>query len=252
MSKVPGNNRLLYNARLILPCEVIERGAIVIEDGSIAAIQTVAESLRYGGERVDLNGATVYPGFIDVHIHGAIGVDTMAASASDLNRVSLFLASRGVTGWLPTLVPAPSADYARAVGAIAEAADISGGARILGVHYEGPFVNSDQCGALRSQFFRSYSGNADVADLPILKPKSAKHMMTVAPEIDGGVALVADLTRHGWVVAVGHTRADFKVLDHAFAAGARHMTHFMNAMTPLHHRAPGPVGWGLLRPDVTC
>jgi N-acetylglucosamine-6-phosphate deacetylase len=75
-------------------------------------------------------------------------------------------------------------------------------------------------------------------------------MTTLAPEV-GGIALVRELVKRGWVVSIGHTRASIQVLDQALAAGARHMTHFMNAMPPLHHRAPGPVGWGLVRDDVT-
>jgi len=126
------------------------------------------------------------------------------------------------------------------------------GARILGVHYEGPFVNSAQCGALRAQFFRSFAGAADLDDLPRIHRQSVKHMITLAPEIDGGVDLVAELNRRGWIVSIGHTRAGFDLLDAAFEAGAHHMTHFMNAMAPLHHRAPGPVAWGLSRNDVTC
>jgi len=181
-----------------------------------------------------------------------VGVDTMQAAGPDLDRVSQFLATQGVTGWLPTLVPAPVADYARSIRAIEEAMKLNGGARILGVHYEGPFVNSAQCGALRLQFFRSFSGAADLDDLPLIHQQSAKRMITLAPEIDGGLELVSELNRRGWIVSIGHTRAGFEVLDKALQAGARHMTHFMNAMAPLHHRAPGPVTWGLSRDDVTC
>src|SRR3712207_774846 len=76
-------------------------------------------------------------------------------------------------------------------------------------------------------------------------------MMTLAPEVEGGVALVEELTRRGWVVSVGHTRAEVELLERARAAGARHMTHFLNAMPQLHHREPGPVGFGLTREDVT-
>jgi N-acetylglucosamine-6-phosphate deacetylase len=76
-------------------------------------------------------------------------------------------------------------------------------------------------------------------------------MTTLAPEIEGGVGLVGELTRRGWVVSIGHTRADVLTLERARAAGARHMTHFLNAMSPLHHRAPGPVGWGLVQDDVS-
>jgi N-acetylglucosamine-6-phosphate deacetylase len=77
-------------------------------------------------------------------------------------------------------------------------------------------------------------------------------MMTIAPEIESGIDLVHELKQRGWVISIGHTRAEFDVLDQALAAGARHMTHFMNAMAPMHQRAPGPVAWGLLRDEVTC
>jgi N-acetylglucosamine-6-phosphate deacetylase len=77
-------------------------------------------------------------------------------------------------------------------------------------------------------------------------------MITLAPEIEGGVELVRELKSRGWVISIGHTRASLEVLDQALEAGARHMTHFMNAMAPLHHRAPGPIAWGLAHDDVTC
>jgi N-acetylglucosamine-6-phosphate deacetylase len=77
-------------------------------------------------------------------------------------------------------------------------------------------------------------------------------MMTLAPEVPGGLELIEELKRRGWIVSIGHTRAGVEVLNQAVERGARHMTHFMNAMSPLHHRAPGPVGWGLVRDDVTC
>lgn len=240
---------LLRDARIVLPDEVIERGTLLIDGAFIARISPAGEG---GFPEYDLSGLTLFPGFIDAHIHGAIGVDTMAASAADLDRLSLFLATCGVTGWLPTLVPAPAAEYARAIRSISEAANQNAGARILGVHYEGPFVNSVQCGALHAEFFRTFSGPGDLDDLPLLSDERAKHLTTMAPEIAGGIDLVRELTRRGWIVSLGHTRADFEVLDKALGAGARHMTHFMNAMTPLHHRAPGPIGWGLARDEVTC
>jgi N-acetylglucosamine-6-phosphate deacetylase len=245
MSEVEEESLLLHNARVVLPDRTLERGQVSIEKERIAAVSASAPT-RGDAQQIDLQGLTLFPGFIDVHIHGAVGVDTMAAAAADLDRVSQFLATRGVTGWLPTLVPAPAADYARTIKSINEAANSTAGARILGVHYEGPFVNSAQCGALHAQFFRLFSGPGDLDDLPMLSDERAKHMITMAPEIAGGVELVRELTRRGWVVSLGHTRADFEVLDKAFAAGARHMTHFMNAMTP------GPIGWGLARDEVTC
>jgi N-acetylglucosamine-6-phosphate deacetylase len=251
MNEAAAKSLLLNGARLVLPDGEIERGAILVENGRLREVLSIeAAGKSSGDERIDLSGLTLFPGFIDIHIHGAVGVDTMVASASDLDQVSQFLATQGVTAWLPTLVPAPAEDYSRAIKAINSASSI--GARILGVHYEGPFVNSHQCGALRSEFFRTFSGASDLDDLPKLADEQAKHLITLAPEIDGGVELVRELQRRGWIVSVGHTRADFEALEKAFAAGARHMTHFMNAMSPLHQRAPGPIGWGLSHDDVTC
>ena len=253
MTGASAKSLLLQAPRLVLLDREIQPGSILIENGRIVEISTGDLAGGAGVEqKVDLSGTTIFPGFIDVNIHGAVGVDTMAATAADLDRVSQFLATRGITGWLPTLVPAPVTDYASAISSIDEATRSTGRARILGVHYEGPFVNSAQCGALHAEFFRSFSGVSDLDDLPKLSDQRAKHMITLAPEIVGGVELVRELTRRNWIVSLGHTRADFEILDEAFSAGARHMTHFMNAMTPLHHRAPGPIGWGLSRDEVTC
>jgi N-acetylglucosamine-6-phosphate deacetylase len=199
---------------------------------------------------MDLSGMVLLPGFIDVHLHGSIGIDVMDATANQLIEISEFLATQGITGWLPTFVPAADEKYASAVDAIAQAAQHSTGARVLGVHYEGPFVNSAQCGALHTEYFKTYSGPGDVDRLPV--PAGLVRMTTLAPEIEGGVDLVRELSSRGWVISIGHTRASLDVLDRAFETGARHMTHFMNAMAPLHHRAPGPIAWGLSHDDVTC
>jgi N-acetylglucosamine-6-phosphate deacetylase len=247
---------LLANARIILPDRIADNASLLIESGRIARVFVSAgdESAKVDS-RIDLEGLTLFPGFIDLHIHGAVGVDMMDASTDDLHRVVEFLVHNGVTAWLPTLVPAPSEQYGRAVDAISEFMKnepSSSGARILGVHYEGPFVNNEQCGALHREHFRTFKNMADVDALPTIKADGALHMMTLAPEIEGGIDLIGELNRRGWIVSIGHTRATVEVLDRALRAGARHMTHFMNAMTPLHHRAPGPVGWGLIHDEVTC
>jgi N-acetylglucosamine-6-phosphate deacetylase len=117
------------------------------------------------------------------------------------------------------------------------------------VHYEGPFVNTAQCGALHTEYFKTYSGPDDLNSLPL--PGNAVKMITLAPEVSGGIDLVRELKARGWVISIGHTRADLKTLDQACDAGAHHLTHFMNAMAPLHHRNPGPIAWGLSRDDVT-
>ena len=220
-------------------------GDVLIEGNKIAAIG----SSLHAAEEIDLEGATLLPGFIDVHIHGAVGIDVMDATPADLHRVSEYLASQGVTGWLPTFVPASHENYASAIAAISEAMTEPRGARVLGVHYEGPFVNTAQCGALHTEYFKTYSSVEDLDSLPL--PSSGVRMITLAPEVNGGIELVRELKKRGWVISIGHTRADVKVLDAACDAGAHHMTHFMNAMAPLHHRSPGPIAWGLSRDDVT-
>jgi N-acetylglucosamine-6-phosphate deacetylase len=268
LSLDPPASILLRNVRAVLPHRVSEKSDLLVENGLIRSIAgtlgNAAGALAYAGTSassptLDLEGLTLYPGFIDVHIHGAVGVDAMEADSEGLHRVSHFLATKGVTGWLPTLVPAPNADYARAVSAITEAMEKQAGclrsqrgARIRGVHYEGPFVNSAQCGALRTKYFKTYSSATDLQDLPLPIVSRAARMITLAPEIEGGIELVRELKRRNWIVSIGHTRAGFELLDQAFAVGARHMTHFMNAMLPLHHRSPGPIAWGLARDEVTC
>ena len=248
------DNVVIVGARLVLPDEVSEGGSLLVEGGRIARVGGGVEAPP-GARVLNLEGLTVYPGFIDVHIHGAVGVDTLEAGAEDLYRVARYLAGEGVTAWLPTLVPAPVEDYRKAVEAVEGLIHIQGtrpaAARAVGVHYEGPFVNEKQCGALRTAYFKTYARGDELDELPSLKVEGAAHMITLAPEVEGGVRLVAELVKRGWVVSVGHTRANIETLESARSAGARHMTHFLNAMSPLHHREPGPIGWGLLQDDVT-
>ena len=255
MKNISSKNVLLRNATVVLPDRELVGGSVLVLGGRIVSIfspETAPRAIAI--EEVDLSGATLLPGFIDVHIHGAVGVDVMEATPSALQEVSAYLASQGVTGWLPTLVPGSDDNYASVAAAVSEAMRSSGigGARILGLHYEGPFVNSAQCGALHVQHFKDYSGPVDLENLATPHGVQTIRMITLAPEIDGGVELVRELKRRGWVISIGHTRASIEILDEALAAGARHMTHFMNAMSPLHHRSPGPIAWGLSREDVTC
>src|SRR5687767_14010209 len=123
---------LLKNGNVVLPDREVRNASVRISYGKIDSLE--------GGradETIDLAGATSLPGFIDVHIHGAVGIDVMDATPADLRKVSEYLASQGVTSWLPTFVPVSDQNYGSAVAAISEA--MSGpGAQILGVHYEGP------------------------------------------------------------------------------------------------------------------
>jgi len=219
------------------------RYSVVVEGDVIKSVSSTAVR-----NEIDM----LMPGFIDIHNHGAVGVDVNAATAEDLLKVAEFLAKSGVTAWLPTLVPDTDENYQRVIGEIDRLMELQEGkpvAQALGVHYEGVFANEAMCGALRPEYFKSGQWSVVGGQMPRLK--HGIHMTTIAPEVDGGIDLIRELAGEGWIVAIGHTRADTKTLDAAFAAGAKHLTHFFNAMTGIHHRDVGVAGWGLSRPDVT-
>ena len=158
MSKADSKTKLLRDARVVLPDRIAVRSILIEKD----RIERILDS--GGGESVkadaviNLDGLTLFPGFIDIHIHGAVGVDVNEADARGLNKVARFLAENGVTSWLPTLVPDSEENYSRAIHTIDELirtqTEQEPAARCLGVHYEGPFVNEKQCGALRTEFLR--------------------------------------------------------------------------------------------------
>jgi N-acetylglucosamine-6-phosphate deacetylase len=196
-------------------------------------------------------------GFLDLHIHGAFGVDVLTASGAEMDRLAAGLFVRGVTEFLPTLVPLPLSEMASAVTRLSAwmktRRDGDGrGAMPLGLHFEGPFVSAARCGALhRADFLDGTDALALGAFFEIASSAPGRGMTTLAPEIPGGIAVVREFVRRGFVVSIGHTEADVATLDAALAAGARHMTHFGNAMKPLHHREAGPVGWGLVTDGVS-
>src|SRR4051812_47181437 len=157
---------VLRGARVVTPAGVLERADVQVERGRISRVTREESNAESRGAHapdaraLDLEGLTLYPGFVDVHIHGSVGVDLMEAGPEDLRRVARFLAASGVTTWVPTLVPGPVEEYSRAVGAVEELMrtqdSLAPSARAAGIHYEGPFVNERQCGALRTAFFRAF------------------------------------------------------------------------------------------------
>jgi N-acetylglucosamine-6-phosphate deacetylase len=196
-------------------------------------------------------------GLLDLHIHGAFGVDVLTASAADLDRLAVELTRRGVSEFLPTLVPQPLGEMAATVARLSawmrsRRAGDGRGALPLGIHFEGPFVSAARCGALhRSRFLDGSDPRTLDAFFEALGDAPGRSMTTLAPEIPGGIAVVRAFKSRGFLVSIGHTEADASRLDEALAAGASHMTHFGNAMKPLHHRDVGPVGWGLATDGVT-
>jgi N-acetylglucosamine-6-phosphate deacetylase len=240
---------LLKNCAAILPEERRENANVLIENGKIAAISNAEIS---ADEVINLENQTLFAGFIDIHNHGAVGVDVNEANADDLLAVGKFLAENGVTAWIPTLVPDTNETYRKVIGAIEETLKIQAEqpiAQIVGVHYEGVFANEKMCGALRPEFFKTFSGR-ELTALPPLS--SGVHLTTFAPEIEGGIELVKELRKQNWIPSIGHTRADYETLEKAFAAGAMHVTHLFNAMTGVHHREIGVAGWALTKDEIFC
>lgn len=241
----------LENARFFYGGKT-ENISLLIEN---AIITKIAKGKIDAEKTINLGNSAICPGFIDIHNHGAVGVDVNAASADDLRKVSKFLAAQGVTAWLPTFVPDSTENYRKVIDAIDEVMETQDfeesepAARILGVHYEGVFANEKMCGALRPRFFKTFRNGDEIAQIP--KLKKGVHLTTLAPEVENGIELIEKLIEENWIVSIGHTNADPEILERAFTAGARHLTHFYNAMTGLHHRDVGVVGWALTKAGTT-
>lgn len=247
--------RIFQNGSIVLPDGVLPEGAVLVEGHHIQDIRSTPFSASEADEVIDLDGRFLAPGFIDIHIHGSMGIDLMVADESELIALSRHLAHRGITGYLPTLVPTDDRGFLKTIDMVSHLIrePIDDGARILGLHFEGPFVNPDRAGALPARYFRTFTSDEDAA--PFLAPSLAERipvrMMTLAPEIEGGLALIEALMARQYVVAIGHSQASFEMCERAAALGARHVTHFPNALAPLHHRHVGVFGWTLLRSDTT-
>lgn len=248
---------LLENIRAVLPPNVEEYSSLLLGEGKIAEI-SLEDTKINADDKLNFAGETVLPGFIDLHNHGAFGVDVNTANADDLRRLSKSLAGAGVTSWLPTFVPDTDENYQKVTEAIDEVMQTQDEenaeprARILGVHYEGVFANQKMCGALRTQYFKTFKTGDELAALPRLKTPDAIHFTTLAPEIEGGIALIKELKKQNWIVSIGHTNANVGILDEALEAGATHITHLFNAMTGIHHRELGVAGWSLTNEKMSC
>lgn len=187
----------------------------------------------------DAAGNVLLPGFIDVHVHGADGRDTMDATPEALAALAKFKVRHGVTGFLPTTMTAPVADTLAAVANVAAAGTSPGdGARVLGVHLEGPFISPVFPGAQKAEDIRL----PDLTELRALVEAGPVRMITLAPEQPGADALMAWLREQGIIIVAGHTNADYDACIAAVDRGVSQATHTYNAMTGLHHRKPGVLG----------
>lgn len=243
------NSILLKNVTAILPNQILEPANILIENGRIAKISIGSFK---ADETINLDNHTVYAGFIDIHNHGAVGVDTNEATIDGFIEVGTFLAGEGITAWLPTFVPDSDENYRKQIEILERLRLIQTDlpiAQVIGIHYEGVFANTQMCGALRPQFFKNFTGK-ELDELPILS--DGIHHTTYAPEVEGGIELTKELSKRGWIPSIGHTKADLATLEKAFECGAKHITHLFNAMTGVHHRDVGVAGWALTKDEMFC
>lgn len=216
------------------------RADVLLNDGRIEAVLPVGAEID--GERFDATGHIVLPGFIDIHVHGGDGCDTMDASAASLATMANFFAQHGVTGYAPTTMTADhdqTLAAVRAVSAYLEHVDgPATGARILGIHLEGPFISPAFPGAQLAESIREPNLD-EFAELANAGPVC---MMTLAPEQPGAHNLMAVMLENGVAIVLGHTDATYEQATEAIKLGASQATHTYNAMTGLHHRRPGTLG----------
>jgi N-acetylglucosamine-6-phosphate deacetylase len=238
---------LLRGAEVLLPEGRIERADVLIEGGKIAQVATRIKPPPEA-QIVELSGLTLSPGFIDVHVHGGGGFSLLTGSAEEVASYAAWAPSHGVTGFLATICAANLEDGIACAEAASAAMKRGGdGARILGINFEGPFVNPDRRGALPAGWLQK----PDAGILDRLLAAGAVRVMTIAPELDGAEAVIRKALKKHITVSVGHSNAEYEVAKQAFAAGASNITHAFNAMRPLHHREPGLIGAAIDTKNVT-
>jgi N-acetylglucosamine-6-phosphate deacetylase len=234
----------------VTPFQVIEDSLVLVENGRIAWVGVrAANEPPPGARHLDARGLFVTPGFIDTHVHGSNGFDVMRDGADGLRAISAHLSTFGVTAWLPSTVSARHDDLLRAVTWCREAWERPGrGARIAGIHVEGPYINPIRKGAQPPEGIRD--PDADECRELLAAAGGLTRVMTLAPEIPGGLDLVQLLRAEGVIASLGHSDADYDTALAAIAAGATHATHLFNAMPPLHHRKPGLAAAALNEPEL--
>jgi N-acetylglucosamine-6-phosphate deacetylase len=247
MSRVALVNALLLDPEAGAPLP----GGLLVEDGRIAA-RLAPGAAPAGAERIELGGLALAPGFLDLHYHGTLVLGRPADAAEAVRETARTLLGSGVTGFLPTTVAWPAPELLARVGALAEAcaAHASDGAAPLGLHLEGPWIAARAAGAQPEAGIRDFDPREGAA--LFARAHGTLRMVTFAPELPGAARLQAELGERGIVAALGHSQADLAEVDAAVARGARHVTHLWNAMSGLHHRAPGLAGAALADDRLSC
>lgn len=248
---------IIHAARAFTPLEEISDAAVVFDDGRIVSVGPRAGvTVPAGAREISARDATVAPGFVDVHVHGAGGHDVMSSTPEALTTIAGTVARRGTTSLVATTVTAPPDETRRCLEGISRFilspanrnADVS--AEILGIHLEGPFISPMRRGVHPAGAIADPS--VTLLDRYLDAAGGTVKILTLAPEIPGALDLVERGYAKGLVVALGHTDATYQQAHTAIFRGARHAVHVFNAMRPFSHRETGVLGAVLTDPSVTA
>ena len=240
---------IFTNARLILPDRIRDGLEVVATEGKITGIRE--QTHPRPKEVIDLHGNYLAPGFVDLHVHGALGRDTMEASTDAFRAICDFHASGGTTSLLLTTATAPIDKLVEVLDAVRDCR--SSNDAIAGVHLEGPFISKAKCGAQRAEFIQDPSRDAvqqllDYAD--VIK------RVTIAPELPGALEAIEDFHEHGISVSGGHSDAWDEEARSGFNRGMRSVTHTFNCMSSMRRRGVYRVGglleFALSEPEISC
>ncbi len=240
---------ILTNGRLIFPDGIRDGLELVAEDGLIMAVRPQAHGL--GPDVVDLNGNYIAPGFIDLHVHGAVGRDTMEASPGAFREICAYHASGGTTSLCLTTITAPIAAIVKVLRAVRHCQ--SSLKQIAGVHVEGPFISKTKPGAQRVNLIRQPTPKAFG---PLLEEGDIVKRMTLAPELPGAISLIDELRQRDIQVSGGHSDAWEEEAHAALAHGMRSVTHTFNCMSNARRRGlervAGLLEFALSEPEIIC
>ena len=226
---------LIKNAKIYDENFVLRPYDMQVQDGKISGMGPRGSLEAAPEEEVlDLKGRIILPGLIDNHMHGAMGKDTMDADVDSLEKISRYQASKGITSFLPTTMTM-GFDHLNAVFKLHPKVT---GANILGYHMEGPFINVTRKGAQNEMYVRP----ATVEEMDRFGKECGVKIITIAPETEGAVDFIREMSRRGIIISLGHSDANYDEAAAAIKAGAKTITHCFNAMPPMLHRSPGIIG----------
>ena len=229
--------KAIINGKLVTLNGVIENKVLVFNE----TIQHIQTEVPIDCEVIDAKGMYIAPGLIDVHVHGSCGADTMDQTTEAIKLMSAGIAKNGVTSFLPTTMTMSSKDIYGALDVVRECmGQLLNGAKVLGAHMEGPFINMIYKGAQPEQYIikPSYQFIKDYTDVI--------RLISYAPEMDEDYSFTKEVKEKTDItLSIGHTNATYDQTKEAFSLGCSHVTHLFNAMTPLNHREPGVVGASL-------